>query len=87
MIEKGLIDEVLNFHKQYSVLTNNNENEISVEEKNEDESTGVTIAIGYKEFLPYILEYEKQQQNNQNNLEGLLFISFFFLFCFSIIKF
>ena len=63
MIQNGLIEEVLNFHEKYASDDNlTSLNQKHDEEVEDDESTGITIAIGYKEFLPYILEYERQKK-------------------------
>lgn len=50
MVQNGLVKEVLDFHRQYPLSSN------SVDLS---DISGVNIAIGYKELMPYVLEVEK----------------------------
>jgi hypothetical protein len=80
MIQNGLIKEVLDFHSQHAATSSSGEGSVFPDET--VESSGVNIAIGYKELLPYILEVERQKKqsldtggrdsNQQEQLETLL---------------
>jgi hypothetical protein len=66
MIQNGLLQEVIDFHEKIqsspaSDTPPSNDPPI-VESFTEEASSGITIAIGYKELLPYIFEVERQKQ-------------------------
>jgi hypothetical protein len=63
MVSNGLLDEVTAFHRQYSTRDTmtrvNHQDEDTLFHENQESLSGVTVAIGYKELIPYILEREK----------------------------
>jgi hypothetical protein len=75
MIQSGLLNEVLDFFSQNSPtnglsLGPRSEGQDSSEETHE--LSGINIAIGYKELLPYVLEVERQKKQSLHSGERVL---------------
>ena len=74
MIQNGLINEVLDFHYQHalpsSLYLTLDEDSDSPNDTDESSASGINIAIGYKELLPYILEVENQNRQQLQDAEG-----------------
>jgi hypothetical protein len=67
MIQNGLLKEVFDFHEKVrsspSLFSDDPSDAASF---SDETSSGVMIAIGYKELLPYIFEVERQRQESHH---------------------